>query len=602
MSHNKYDWIKEQETNFAKPIALTDGWSWSFKDHVRLSFLYRNSQFSEDNDDRKNRPFKNIVRPILNVHYRTEGLDVKDIELYVNNPDIYWKSFLVKKFHEKWALENEIDTFIDDLVESYVDYGGVLVKNVDDVKPEVVDLLSLAFCDQTNLISGPFAIKHDFSPQELRDMADNGWGKEANGATIEIETLITLSEPKKNPQPYKTTTNFVPGKNIEIYEVHGTLPEHWLGKKKEYDEKSKYVPQIQIVAYYKNNEDQEVGVTLFASREPKLPFKFLARDKVWGRALGFGAVEELFEAQVWTNDNEVKMQEMLEIASKTFFKTTDQRFKTRNSLLNSENGKIFDLQTGTDINQLDTTPRNLVVFNNAVREWQDHAQLIGAASEPLQGEAPPSGTPFKLQELVTSEAKGLHRWRQGKIAVFMDEVYREWILPHIAGEISKDNTFLATLSVDELQEVTDRLVDNEANRMVKDRILNGELVSQEEIDTLKEKTRIASLKSNKKFIKILKDEFKKEKLEVMTNIAGKQRNLTALTDKMVNLVRQVISTPQILQDPYMTKLLNQILESSGLSPIMFGSTRTLALPAKGGTEALQDLAKGQKEEATVALK
>ncbi len=56
----------------------------------------------------------------------------------------------------------------------------------------------------------------------------------------------------------------------------------------------------------------------------------------------------------------------------------------------------------------------------------------------------------------------------------------------------------------------------------------------------------------------------------MTNIAGSQKNLALLTDKMVNVVRQYLASPQIRQDPEMAKLLNIILESSGLSPIMFG--------------------------------
>src|SRR3990167_5830624 len=438
----KYTWIKEQESGYQKPIALTNNWSWSLNDHLRRSFLYKHSQFETDNEDRVNRPFKNIITAIQDIRYRTEGFDVKDIELYVNNSETYHKSFLVKKFHEKWALENEMDTLIDDIVESSADYDLVLVKKGENAKPEIVDLLSLAFCDQTNILGGPFAIKHYFSPDELREMSDKGWGNNKNGATIDIETLIKLSEPKKSGDSFTNQNNTTPGKYIEIYEIHGTLPENWLNKR-EYDEEGKYVSQIQICAFYKNKDDKDIGVSLFSSIEPKLPFKKLVIHKVHGRAAGSGGIERLFEPQIWTNYGEIQMQEMLEIASKTFYKTTDPRFKTRNSLLNSENGQIFDLQEGKDINQIDTTPRNIVIFDNAVRQWQQHAELLGAAGDALQGQNPSSGTPFKLQELVTMEAKGLHNWRQGKIAVFMDEIYRDWILPHIKKELTKGKEFLA---------------------------------------------------------------------------------------------------------------------------------------------------------------
>jgi len=86
-----YDFIEEQEKAYEKPITLEDGWDWSMKEHLRRSFLYLNSQFEQKNEDRDLRPNKNIVLPIMNVHYRTEGFDVKDIELFVDNPDEYFK-------------------------------------------------------------------------------------------------------------------------------------------------------------------------------------------------------------------------------------------------------------------------------------------------------------------------------------------------------------------------------------------------------------------------------------------------------------------------------------------------------------------------------
>src|SRR3990167_4720188 len=155
---NIYETVIEEKNAYLKPINVLEGWDWGMRDHLRKSTLYKNSQFEVQNDKRDKRPFKNIVRPILNIQYRTEGFDVKDIEIYVNNPETYYKSFLVKKFHDKWALDNEIDSFIDEVVGSYVDYGGVLVKNVNGAKPEVVNLLTLAFCDQTDILSGSFAI------------------------------------------------------------------------------------------------------------------------------------------------------------------------------------------------------------------------------------------------------------------------------------------------------------------------------------------------------------------------------------------------------------------------------------------------------------
>jgi len=572
---NKYNFVIEEKAAFQKTTNIIDGWDWSFKEHVRLSFLYKNSQFSQDNSNRDKRPFNNIVRPILNVQYRTEGFDVKDIELYVKNIDISYKSLLVKKFHEDWALENRMDTFIDDVVESYVDYGGVLVRNVNEVRPEVVDLKTIAFCDQTNLLGGPFAIRHNMSPDDLRAMEKSGWGDSGKGATIDIETLIKISE---NNQENDRQKNSTPGKYIEVFELHGTLPENWLNRSKD-EEDSKYINQVQIIAFYKNKDDQDIGVTLFAAKEPKLPFKLLLRDKIQGRALGFGGIEELFESQVWTNYNEVQMREMLELASKVFFKSTDSRFKTRNNIANRDTGTVFDLQTGTDIGQLDTTPRNIAIFDNAVQKWERRAQTMGGASELMLNEAPSSGTPFKSVEAQLVEGHSLHQWRQGKIATFIEEIYREWILPYISSEIAKGHKFLADLSMDELGKAMNAMVKNHISSIQKERVLNGELPMNPEEKSLEEQSVREQIleRGQEQPMEILKDEFSKEDLGVYANIVGKQKNLALIADKVTNVIREFIANPQIRQDPEMLRLTNEVLEASGLSPIMFAPS---ALPAQ----------------------
>jgi hypothetical protein len=573
---NIFDFVEESEKEYEKPIQLTDGWDWNMKDHLRRSFLYLNSQFEDKNEDRTLRPNKNIILPILNVQYRTEGFDVKDIEIYVDNADEYYKSLLIKKYHQKWALSNNIDTFIDEMVESYCTYGGVLVRNTNESRPEVIDLKNLAFCNQTDILNYPFAIRHKYSQSQLRK-ANKKWGNPEYGATIKIEELITLSK-KDND------------KEIEIFEVHGLMPTEWLGDNDNYNEEESIdVNQVQIVSFYKKEDGQKQGVILFRYREPELPFKFLSRDNIEGRALGRGGVEELFESQIWTNWNEIKITEMLNSAAKTLHFSDDPTFKSRNNLSNLENNEVLSVQEGRRIQQIDTYPRNLQVFNDSLERWNAQAQTVGSASEALLGETPNSGTPFKLYEAQQIEGKGMHKYRQGKLAVFMDEIYRDWIIPHLSREIVKEHNFMAELSIDEMEVVVDKIVTKKANEFKKKMILSLQDVDDEMVDIYNETVKQEAIKNGTKwFFKILKDEMKDIELSVMTNIAGKQKNLALLTDKVVNVLRQYIATPQIRQDPEMNKLLNIILESSGLSPIMFGPTPTQPMkPQQGGTQPLQ---------------
>src|SRR3990167_2311567 len=200
---------------------------------------------------------------------------------------------------------------------------------------------------------------------------------------------------------------------------------------------------------------------------------------------------------------------------------------------------------------------------------------MGAATESILGESPSAGTPFKLQELITAESHSLHEYRKGKLATFLDEIYRDWIIPHISKEITKGDEFLATLDLEELQQVADALVECESNNMVKEIILSGQTIYPEDVERHKEMVRESFMKGgNKRFLEILEGEMKDAPMSIEINIAGKQKDLAGRTDKLVNVLRFVFSTynPQtgqfaVFDDPRMAKLFNQIIESSGLSPI-----------------------------------
>ncbi|MAH46250.1 hypothetical protein CMI37_10495 [Candidatus Pacearchaeota archaeon] len=565
----------EQSNYETLPVPIMDGWEWSMYEHIRKTVLYKNSEYASGSKDasgrtsttvsRKDttRPFKNITRPILNLQYRAEGFDVKDIELFVDDAEEYYKSFLVQKFHDDWAREHNIDTFIDDMVEAYVDFGGVLIKEMKEARPEVVPWQRVAFCDQTDILSGPIAEKHYFNPDQLKDMEANGWEN--------IDELIVMSGNKKEQAAQGIETK-TPAKYIEVFEIHGVLPESWLLEDDEEDttEETSYVGQMHIISFFTDENDTQQGITLFKRRESESPYKFLARDKVYGRALGFGGAEELFEPQVWVNYDMIRIKGMLDAASKIILQTSDTSFSTRNKIMGVDNGEVLVTAEGKRIEQINMTPANITVFENSVAQWEDHAKQMGAANESILGEQPKSGTPFALQQLVTAESHSLHEYRKGKLATFLDEIYRDWIIPHISKEITKGQKFLAELDIDELQEVAESVARNEANEAVKEKILNGDPIFRDEAEAFKATIQEDFVRGgNTRFVEILKDEMKDAAIAVKTNIAGKQKYMAAMTDKLVNVFRTIVANPQVLQSPPMAKLFNEILESSGLNPIDF---------------------------------
>jgi hypothetical protein len=446
-----YSYIQQEEQNYrTERVPLASNWrDWNMYEHVDRSYTLVNSRFYKGPQD-YTRPNNNIILPIRNVNLRTEGFDVKDVQIYVDNAEKYHKSFFARKFHNWWAKDNHIDTAIDESVESHFDYGLILAKNVNEARPEIVPLQQIAFCDQTNVLSGPICLKHHYGIDELLSFK----GKWIDAAID--KTIFNAKFQKKTAQANDDTAK-TPGKYIEVYELHGMFPESWLGPEKlgeDWEDTGKYSPQIHIVTYYVSPIDgnTKIGLTLFKGKEPKPIFKALERDPIFGRACGRGGIEELFHAVIWTNFSELHVAQMLEAVSKVILKTNKKSVKSKNNWANMKHGTIVDLDGDGTLEQLNLQAINKTAFDNFTNKWEQVARTIGSASDPQLGLNPTSGTPLGTTEIVTQQGQGIHEFRQGRIAGFWQEIYVDWVLPHLAREIKKGSKWLDTLSLDELQD------------------------------------------------------------------------------------------------------------------------------------------------------
>lgn len=562
-----FDYILQEETDFrTRRIPLGSNWDWNMAEHIDKSFMLKNSQFTLGDNSSMKRPFRNIIIPIANVNYRSEGFDVKNIELYVDNPDKFHMSFISRKFHSRWAMKYSIDTAIDDSVESYFDYGLALLKNENSQRPVVIDLKAeLAFCNQSDILSGPICLKHEYSIDELQEMKGK-WNEDEIDRAILHATFAT--------QDSDGTETRLANKSIQVYELHGVFPESWLGEEKlgeEWQDTGKYVRQLHVITFYKDAEDNKKGITLYKGKIDQR-FKALKRDKVSKRACGRGGIEELFHPQVWINYGEIHLQQMLEATSKVITKTTDKKLAQQNKMSDIKHNQIMYVEDGKSWEQMVIQPINKNAFDSYTNLWEQQARVTGSASDPALGLNPVSGTPLGTTQIVAQEGVGIHQYRQGKIATFWGEVYRDWVLQYIVDEINKGDEWLEDLTVDELREVARIISTNYANKKVKDIFLSGGDVTKEEqlgiVETIKE-TFVKSGKS--KFIKIIKDSFKDIPLSVKFNIANKQKNLYEVVNKLNGIFQTVFQNPQVLQQSNMAELFNNILESSGLSPINFTS-------------------------------
>lgn len=580
MQNNVFDYIKQEEKNYRQVrIPLTSSKDWNMAEHIERCTNVANAWFHSGNND-GNRPYDDIVTPIINVAFRSEGFDVKDIVPFVDNMDESHKSFIIKKYHPQWARKHELDTFIDDVVESSIIYDLVLVKNVNNIRPEVVDLKTLAFCDQTDVMAGPICIKHNYTIADLVEFKGK-WDSDA----IDQAIVMSLEEKTTGTSDGKAK---MPSKYIETYELRGNLPDYWLNPEGSMTE---YTPQMHIVCYYKTADGEKHGITLYKGKDKPLSdnFKSLKIDRVRskGRACGRSIVESLFESQVWRNYDAIKIKGLLDSAFNLIISDSEELGNQKLTELKSNT--VLKQEKGANTQRFNSDLSNLTAFSNHQIQLENSARVIGSASDAQLGTNPVSGTPFALQSLVVQQGQGMHEYRQGKIASFFaDILYRDWILKYLVDDLNSGKKFSEILSYDEMKEIADKVVMNKMNDRKIQMLKEGKIMNPDEEAQLDEMLRTEFMSSGERnFFEIIKGELESVPISVMVNIKQKQRDMSAYADKITNVIREVLRDPvKFSQVPGIGKAFNQLLENAGLSPIDFsGITKAQPAPAPQVSEA-----------------
>ena len=559
-----FEYVKTEETNWRTArIPLTNSKDWNMYEHIQRCTNVANGWFHRGAND-GNRPYNDIVTPIINVAFRSEGFDVKDIVPYVNDAVNYYKSFLVKKYHPQWARKNQLDTLIDEVVESSIIYDLVLVKDVNNVRPEVVDLKTLAFCDQSDILAGPLCIKHQYTVSELSDFRGT-WSDEA------IDMAIADANENRKVSIANDQTVKSPSKYIDVYELRGHLPETWIDAE---GGLHVYTPQTHIIGFYTDKEGKQQGLVFFKGKDKPLreSFKALKIDQVRskGRACGKSIVETLFEPQVWNNYAGIKIKKLLDSAINVLI--TDSEELGNQKLSDLKDNTILKQEKEATTTRLDGTLQNLTQFTSYQQTQETQARILGSASEGSLGQNPTAGTPFALQQLIVQEGQGIHEYRQGKIATFFADVLYPWkFTAYLVKDMNGGKKFSEDLTLDELQEIVGQVVTNQVNEEIKALILDGKPIAKEQVDMLTQVKRDEFMKQGtRRFFETLKGDLDDIPVDVMFNIKGKQKRMAENADKITNIIRQILANPgAIAQVPGVGKAFNELLEQSGMSPIDF---------------------------------
>jgi hypothetical protein len=261
-----------------------------------------------------------------------------------------------------------------------------------------------------------------------------------------------------------------------------------------------------------------------------------------------------------------KEKEIIELASKIIYQTTDKTVG-KNVLTDLENGDIITLKDGKNLTQVNNVPTSLPEFSNFINKWKDQLDRTTNTFEANTGEALPSGTPYRLGATLNQEANSMFDYRREEMGIFLQELYSDWILPHLVKKLKGKHTLATEFSEDELNAIDNAHIELALKEEVQKKRQSGVLVTDIEPERQRLKQKMMQTKSTR-FINLPKNYY--ENLNATTSVitTNETRVKAAVLETLNSVLGQFGKNPQIFQDPIAKKILNKIMEVSGaFSPI-----------------------------------
>lgn len=568
-------------------ITLIDGLTFSQWQTLKKIEFYSNSKYLTGDKDElgRDKPFYNIVNYRVNVAVRATDIDVKDIKIISDNPNFAEYAFLYNHEAYEWMKQSDFSLFLNQFGQTRARYGGVLVKKCQYKEPGEQEELEIEVVPWKNVITDPVDIcqgmiteKHYMLPDKLAEKKDV-W--ENVDKALELSTNMEKNMQKGVAQ---TATNRIP-----VYEIQGVFPETYDPKIGEDGDKYTFKLMRFIVA-----GDAGKQVLLFKEDLEESQYKYLSWEKIPGRGLGRGVVEEGFEAQRWTNDAVIGETNAMTLSGKVVM-VTDSEDVGNNAITDLVNGSVIKVKRGETVQSLSLLPSSFPEYNNLKTSWDTQVQRSTNTFDAVTGETMPSGTPLGSLAIQAQQASSYFDYKREEAGVFITELFNDWVLPFLAKRINKEHILSSEFDNDELMKMDEAFATHLVNEEVKAKILSGMIVSPEEyqagIDFTKNKL---AQRGNRRFLEVPSGWFKDFKPKVSVIVTKELKDIDVEKKNLEYISMILARNPQAMQDPVMAKIVGRMAELSGiLSPgqiaSMGGTGQKMSIPQQPtATAAMQN--------------
>jgi len=507
--------------------SMEDGGGYLFnqKDTIDLTDLYYNSKYKGGKIDKdgQRKLFMNVVKFKANVAEKQTDLDVKNYTFIPDDESVVDLVWFLKRQFIVWTREHEFGQIINDLNKDFSKYGSCVLKTIED-GVERVPLRNLYNTqDATSLKQAPedggfVAIRHDMTLAQMKQMPD--WdtdGLEFEGTTPVYE-LYVMSDPE------------------------------------DYDETGE--EDILGVSYIANEQDLEDSV-LFSEAIDEVPLEEAHWDKMDGRWLGVGEVENQFENQVAVNMTENLRRKHLIWGAKKVWQTKGNAV-VKNLVRQVQDGAVLEVGANGDISEVPMASQNLQEFELSKNAWMENSDQKAFAFEVSTGEALPSGTPFRLGVILANSAARYFELKRENFGMFLHRSFFNQLIPIFKNQ-TKEHTVSIANGEEGTEFVRDAIINWNVNRKFNTQLLNGKIPNAEAI---RAEVETDIKQSPFMFVNIPKKAYDKVNFYMKLDITQQESDPAAEMATLTTLF-QVLSQKQ---DPRADDILDMIIGLTGNNP------------------------------------
>jgi len=525
--------IKREIENYKSEIVqISEDNSFSQYKLVRRIMLYKNKIYPKGKLDSQGnyKYWYDIVAPRVDSEIKNIDFDTKDITLDSDAPKDFIPLFFATSGLREYLRDNGEAEKLNESIEQFTEFGNVLWKKTKEGY-ESCDFTDTYILNQTARTIEDTAVieRKVISASQLRSKAD------------------IWNDTDKLRESFQGTDK---APRFEIYERNGEISEEELrlAQGKSGGDKEKYLLAKVIVG---GLEREDPTVILYAEEIKKMPYKEAHRGKFSGRWFRVGMYELLFDEQTRANEIGNQIANGLKLASKTAYFTKDKTV-AQNILTDLENGDIL-----TGIENLGQVNTRMPGFDQLIADWNrnlQQADKLANSFEVVTGEALPSGTPFKLGEMLDQNSNKLFNYLREKIGIAFEELIQDWVLDKVMGDLKAKDILRLTGDAEYLNRYYQLLVDSwYINNLLYIGPHDPEMGTEMKAQKLKEVT-----KNKNTMAKLEKEMWKGVKPRVRVNIVGENINLPAELETLKSFI-------QLEQDPIRrTALITKAMSRKGI--------------------------------------